>query len=185
MNNSLQSLVFFITLALRVNGASTTYSLLDTGPFQGFILSGTITTDGTLGLISQSSILSWSITASDGIDTVNFDTQLTNNIVKMYDTLLNATASNLFLPEGSGLTFLLDRPGRDLALQWDRRFLSGNQQNRFLMYDDAIPRQYFSNQAYFTTSSHAIAVVPEPCSLLLTASGCIWLCFVDRSRRKS
>ena len=185
MRNSLQILILFFTLTLRSTGASINYSLLDTGPFQGFTLSGTITTDGTLGVVAESSVLSWSITASDGISTVNFDSQLTNNIVRMYGTSLNATSTNLFLPEGSALSFLLDRPTRDLALQWDRRNLSGNQQNRFLMYDDAIPRVYFSNTAFFTESSHGVAAVPEPCSLMFTGGGCILLCIADRRRKRS
>ena len=182
MKHALLTLLAVAILGLRVSGATTTYSLPDQGPFGGFIIAGTITTDGTIGFLSATNLLSWSITASDGTDTLIFNSQLTNHAVRMYSTPLSASSTNLFLPEGSILIFLLDRPTRDLALQWERRVLGGVQANRFSMYDDAIPRTYFKTEPFFTTSSHAIAVVPEPSSILLTGGGCVWLCLAGRRR---
>lgn len=185
MKHVFLTLLNVATLAVQASGATTTYSLFDQGPFGGFTLSGTITTDSTQGVLSEANVLSWSITASDGTDTLIFSSELANHAVRMHSTPLNATSTNLFLPEGSVLIFQLDRPTRDLNLQWERRILGGNQTNRFSMYDNDISRGYFHTEPFFTTASHAIAGVPEPSSLLLTGSACVWLCLAGRRRKMS
>ncbi len=62
----LRRLILFLPFCFFANGASaTTYTLTDFADSQGYSATGTISTDGTLGFLSSTSFVDWSITISD------------------------------------------------------------------------------------------------------------------------
>ncbi len=169
------SLTFLISaLALAHSASALTYQLSDFGTQNGFFTSGFISTDGTLGAITDTNITGWSITSTDGSDTLNFDSSFTNHEVRTHSTSLFATTDSISISEGSVLVFLLNRPGRDLAIKWERR-LDANlvPNNSFDMRDDEIPVIYFDTDPFFTENPQAIAAIPEPTVLTLIFVGSI------------
>jgi len=66
MNNYLLALVLY-ALPMAVNAAERVYTV-DRANGIGTV-SGTITTDGAIGVVSASNILPWELTIFDGIDT--------------------------------------------------------------------------------------------------------------------
>ena len=153
-----------IFLALAPHSRAATYELSDMGIHDGFVTTGTITTNGTIGAITDSDIVSWSITSSDGNTTFEFDSSLTNQAVTMHSTSFTATADQILMPDDSVIVFRLERGVgvRDRVLLWDRRI-----ENRFTMYDHSIPQTYFLTDSLFSSGPFVFATVPEPGTLLL------------------
>jgi hypothetical protein len=59
-----------LTYASTSHAASITYDLVNYPALQnGYTLSGTITTDGTIGTLTSSNILAWQYTAANGVST--------------------------------------------------------------------------------------------------------------------
>jgi hypothetical protein len=110
-----------------LQAAPITYSIVDNAAYQdGYTISGSITTDGTLGDITESGITSWNWTITDTatsavVVSASGDGASGNNFVR-------ASATQIYLnPLGStyGGTSNLRLAGSSATLQWDRREASG------------------------------------------------------------
>jgi len=106
-----------------LQAAPITYALVNNAAYQdGYTLSGSITTDGTLGDITMSGITSWNWTITDTatsavVVSASGNETSGNNFVR-------ASATQIYLnPLGStyGGTSNLRLAGSSATLQWDRR----------------------------------------------------------------
>ena len=89
------------TLIFNTAGAEVIYQLTNNSSVQnGFTLSGSITTNGTLGVISASDITKWSFSFTNGITTQSNSSA--TDALFLSDSLL-ASSTNLFLPQSKYL----------------------------------------------------------------------------------
>jgi hypothetical protein len=82
-------------------------------PLQTDTVIGSITTDGTIGVLAQSNILSWNLNLIDQLNAAN-DVDLTNSnseIITFFGTSLSATASGLFFNYGQTGEFGIQEDG--------------------------------------------------------------------------
>ena len=181
-NNSVMRRFFaalLLVIAAKAEAAPITYELL---PFQlssvsgQFDVEGSITTDGTLGMLATVNILSWNWSASNGVEA--YQASSAAGTIGLLDNM-EATASDLRL---------LDAPFHQgtISLEstletWTLQFLNvqATGLTTLLTLPDT-PRAQGSTPV--GTSPFIIATVPEPSSFVIAAFGLIGL-VVWRRRR--
>ena len=144
----------------------------------GFTLSGTITTDGTLGVLASSDIASWTFTITKGSFSSTMNSTDPGTLVALSN--LTATATQILLPPPSSATdfnlFELTNTGGE-GLVYDQNpqppgfpyyvgSTPGNLGNSFFCWFDSTPPP-----PSLGGTTWVIAQVPEPASLTLTLLG--------------
>jgi hypothetical protein len=174
-----------------VQAATITYSLVNNAAYQnGLTLTGSITTDGTIGALAGGNITAWSWTLTDGSS--NVVGTLSGGALDDYNVNnVSATATQILLPSaGPEFLFSLSDSNRNKALDW-----VGNQgismfglppSTTYRVYENASPMPGWNvrNASLTSTSSGQWIVaeaIPEPTSALMSALGATMLL---RRRRK-
>jgi len=148
----------------------------------GYALSGHITTNGKIGPLSVSDILSWSYQATDGTHTVTGTSESTVPFSTWLYGVIEATVDQLLLPDGTNNSLMLHYGSEISSISWAR----GSTKTYFCK--DYIARQapwYTYNPGMGGTNPWAIAEVPEPSTLALLATGAIGLLAYAWRRRKA
>lgn len=154
---------------------------------------GSITTDGTLGVLASSNILSWSLTLTSanlsGGSPQAISSASPSGAAGVFGTLLSASASSMFFDFGGGSTgYLLLQAGAPNFNYW---CVQTNQCHDFSGPSEAIgftaaggnaERVVYTSVEIIATS--ATTAVPEPASLLLVATGFALATVRIRSRRR-
>ncbi len=178
-------------ITANVQASTITYSLVNNAAYQnGLTLSGSITTDGTIGALGKGNITAWSWALTDGSGTVvgssaGASPEDSDNVT--------ATAYEILLPQIGGY-FSLMLGDYDKYLKWSGDppiELSPSDTypaTRNYLAADNLAQQFWinnqSNPALTSTSSGQWIVaqaIPEPTSALMSALGAIMLL---RRRRK-
>jgi hypothetical protein len=167
-------------------------------PLQTDTVLGTITTDGTLGILASSNILSWNLNLIDGLNAANnfLLTPANSEVVHVLGNALSATATDLYFNFSmSGAEFLIqgDLRGNSkhpISSGWNYFCFSAT--GGWCLAGETIAPQYVYNDGVIVTGAaapigqqpldqgqHAIS---EPSILGLVALGL--LCLGGNLRRK-
>lgn len=177
-----------------LQAATITYSIVNNAVFQnGYTLSGSITTDGTIGDVT-SGILGWNWTVTDNATSAVVRSLSGNGAANSYSVQASATQITL-KPFGEGSFLQLGGGG---VVSWGRR--AAQDFGGFVMpASDEYYSQYNGTNFWYNTSDAPLALsstadgswiiadggvsaVPEPSSLVITATGLLGLAF-RRNRR--
>ena len=183
MNKPLIALITTTTLVAATHASAITYYFVNYPADQdGHTLSGTVTTDGTLGLIDQTNIISYDLTVTGptgfSLSTANGDavSTITNNV--------NATTTELqlfpYTTESNRLIFAeIESPSfGSTVVEWSRRSTTETYEALRVAFTEVA----WSNSSPILNGSDpwVIAVVPEPTSLALLGLGGLMVCFRRR-----
>ncbi|WP_165223306.1 PEP-CTERM sorting domain-containing protein [Aquisphaera insulae] len=154
----------------HASAGSITYNILDFPAYQnGFAVTGTITTDGTIGNLTAGNITSWSVTVSQAGYSETFTSNDSGANVVIEDSLV-ATPTALYLPPTSSyatqnLLELLSAPqGAHLI---DEIHWSNSLTPFYLGSFNFAPTAWNTTPDAFRGANWVIATVPEPSSLAL------------------
>jgi len=170
------------------SAGSITYHILDFPAYQnGFNVTGTITTDGTIGNLSASNITSWSVTVSQGGASETFTSNDSGAFVVIENTLV-ATSTGLYLPPTSdystqNLLELLSAPqGAHIIdeIHWSNSFTPF-----YLGSFNFAPTAWNTVPDAFSGKNWVIATVPEPSSLALFSIAVVGGPVLARRRSKA
>jgi hypothetical protein len=186
----LASLSLALTFCPTTRGASITY-ILQSYPSQqnGFTLSGSITTDGVIGVLQSTDIKAWSYSIYSGGTLLDSESSDRSDF-PAFTVGLTATGTSLTLPvpmSGSDYALEFEPVFDDRGLFWGRD-TSSNQDTYRVFVDGAA-------ELWGTTSSPVgslslggtnwiIATIPEPGSLSLALLGSACLAVVQWTRRR-
>jgi PEP-CTERM motif len=197
---TLLTLTFPIAMALgslisvccigNATASNITYNFVNYPALQnGYSLTGTIVTDGTIGSLAYSGIVSASLHVTNG--TTTYDLPSASDVYGT--TTLIATATQLLLPPSTGNSFpglSVGSPGYGTPhLQYDYQFHNGNYESDWYCDVDHpttlttvwAAQPFASNPFNLHGEPLVIAsVVPEPSSLILAACGALGLLFAHR-----
>lgn len=147
----------------------------------GFELTGSITTDGTLGTLTTTNIVAWEWAVTDG--NIGTSANSTAGTISFLEDL-NATAQTLELVTlTNGLTLHSTTTNVDLQFLW-AQFHAVTQLTGNLVGLSAVGRY----DVLLVGNGFPIATVPEPSSLVLAAIALALVCviyLVDRSRAEN
>jgi hypothetical protein len=194
---TLQAVMLFTLLtlpsAVLANATPITYNILNNPDLQnGWTLSGTITTDGTIGTIQANDILSWTWTITKGV--ISSTASSTDPGVGMNTLGITATAAGLLLPGGplplqtsdfteavDGLTFFSPQHG---ALDWH---LAGLGTIQSFAWPASQPTTGWDTISAIGPGSSSLLIastsVPEPASLYLVGFGAVCVYVMGHKRR--
>ncbi len=157
----------------------------------GFTLSGTITTDGTLGVLASSDIASWTFTITKG----SFSSTMNSTDPGTLAALSNvtATATQILLPPPSSATdfnlfeltntagegLVYDQNPQPLGFPYYVGSTPDTQGNSFFCWFDSTPPP-----PSLGGTTWVIAQVPEPASLTLALLGGACVAVFERTRRR-
>ena len=164
-------------------------------PLQTDTVLGTITTDGTLGVLSAGNILGWDLELVDQLDATKDFRLLPSNseVVHVFGTALTATST--------GLYFNFSEAGAEFLIQGDHRgdskhgISSGYNYFCFsatggwcLAGESIVPDYYATDGVIVTGDSQPIGIqplnqVPEPETFALMLAGLGALGWLERRRR--
>lgn len=147
-------------------------------PLQTDTVSGSITTDGTIGVLLEADILSWDLNLTDDLDSAN-DIELTDansNIASFFGTALSATATALSFDYGVTGEFGIQENGFDYSGFHYFCFSTGGD----CLAGETISPQYYAGDGVVLTGAaepvgnqplNQGSAVPEPSSygLMLTS----------------
>jgi hypothetical protein len=177
---------------------SATNGELTGNPLQSDTVLGTITTDGTLGVLSASHILAWDLELIDRLNaSKNFRLTPSNSeVVHVFGSALSATAT--------GLSFDFSQPGAEFLIQGDLRgnslhpissgynyFCFSSTGGWCLAGETIVPDLYYEDGVRVTGDSNTVGIqpldqgpgtVPEPATFGLVAIGLLGL--GRRARRR-
>jgi PEP-CTERM motif len=195
---TLQAVMLFTLLtlpsAVLANATPITYNILNNPDLQnGWTLSGTITTDGTIGTIQANDILSWTWTITKGVN--SFTASSTNpGAQQVFPIGITATAAGLlvhvdptfgtgidpFLKIPNGLQFF-DSPN---LLVWAQSgmgsisLFAGTVSSPTALWDTNFAIGPGSSSLLIASTS-----VPEPASLYLVGFGAVGVYVMGHKRR--
>ena len=179
------------------------YNIQDHASYQnGWTLSGTITTDGNLGVLTAADILSWSVTISNGSTTLSFDDGGQNvGLFAGYSSFygITATSSQLYAPtppSNGGVTGIVLGSPRTVGqpfngpqgptVAWSRSDFVPN--SSYLEVDPQVGydwRVTGSNLNSFDWIVASTAAVPEPSTLSLFVLGGVGMAVAGYRRRRA
>jgi len=138
-----------------------TYAVDQTGiGFDQGSVTGTIQTDGTIGTLATSDILSWNLVLSNGLGS-SFDSTNGNSTASVTGDGLTATATELLFNYGSGGVFeIVDSPNL-----WELGFTSGP------VFEEILPLGLDGNAVPEAGTQVIGTAVPEPSTYMLTLMG--------------
>jgi len=185
-----------LTLPPAVLAESMTYNILNHPDYQnGWTLSGTITTDGTIGLLQSSDITSWTWTVTksgssqtyrSGPGTVAYADGLTATTTGLL-SLIRTTNTGILLDTNSGT--LNDGYGINETagsavptyLTGAAGFLQGEDAHFEFFWSEVPPYPVSVPQEEFTFAS--TTAVPEPSSLYIVGFGAVCVYVTGQKRR--
>jgi hypothetical protein len=180
-------------------GGSITYNIQNYPALQnGYTLTGTITTDGNLGIISNTDITAWNYTITQGPNIIYQETSTAHGSFVGDGSTLSATATQLTFPSQSVLSFglALNNSSDNSTLLWElpNTIINGVSGGwYYIFYSNTLTPANLWNtngtSANQPTTPWLIAStsVPEPASLTLAllAGGCVAVFERPRRRRLS
>jgi hypothetical protein len=171
--------VFALALASAAPAAATVYDVNDVAGLT--TITGTITTDGTLGVLGPSNVLAWNLTMTYGAQTA----VLTGPpVITILGNDLSATASQLlfaFGDPGPGYVEITDSP---VSIVWAATRLNGDSISTYGLAPD-YPADLNGDFSFQGGSTRAIAsVVPEPSTWVMMLAGFAGVGFVGYRRTK-
>lgn len=170
--------------------ADRTYNFLNYPALQsGWTLSGTITTDGTIGTIQATNILSWTLTGTSGATT--FTVSSTDPGAAMYTSSgITATGAGLLVPfpnHGIGIS----DPAAGQALEWATWLppditMRTTQDWGSYSTPDIIASTLEPGSSAWLIASTSSVVVPEPSPLYIAGFGAVYGCvYVMGQKRRA
>jgi hypothetical protein len=143
-------------------------------PLQTDTVSGSITTDGTIGVLGAGNILSWNLELTDALNAAN-DIDLTNansSIVSFSGTALTATATGLFFDYSGTGEFVIQENG--FAFSGEHYFCFSTGVFACLAGETIAPGDVFVDGVVATGAAAPVGTqalgpttVPEPSSVFL------------------
>ena len=106
-------------MASNQASAGLTYSLTNFASLQnGWTVSGSITTDGTIGSLSSSNITSWDYTATDGVSTFTGASTTSGAFINNFREI-GATSTSFYVQGQTGAFMLVADAGYSSLIAWD------------------------------------------------------------------
>jgi hypothetical protein len=181
------SVVLLLLLAVpcAVSAGNITYTIIDYPKMQnGWTLSGSITTNGTIGPLGVNDILSWSFMIKNGTSSYAYNSG-TENVADSigFGGQVMASATQITLPPAAGMNtnrLVFFGAGDKADLIWVQKGPTAN--NNVSYYEaDYVVGANEQNQAWYTptatldgtNTTWVIASVPEPSSVYLAALGAV------------
>jgi hypothetical protein len=111
--------LLFLAMASNRASAGLTYSLTNFAGLQnGWTVSGSITTDGTIGSLSQSNITSWNYTATNGVSTFTGASTTSGAFINSF-RLIGATSTSFYVQGQTGAFMLVADANYSNLINWD------------------------------------------------------------------
>ena len=166
----------------RQANADVIYNVIDYPTLQnGYTVTGTITTDGTIGAIGPNDITNWDVTISlNGVTDITFNRNSPNAGITFAEGV-TATATSITVPQSSFLGFRSIVNGAFCDIDWpgpDRSFSTYNAEDtNGTLWSSSFPAPY--------TVATTAAAVPEPSTAALAALGAFTLLAYRWHRHRS
>ena len=111
--------LLFLAMASNRASAGLTYSLTNFAGLQnGWTVSGSITTDGTIGSLLQSNITSWNYTATNGVSTFTGASTTSGAFINSF-RLIGATSTSFYVQGQTGAFMLVADANYSNLINWD------------------------------------------------------------------
>ena len=200
MKHVIYGSVMTTLLLMGVSGLASagpiTYDLASYADYQnGYTLSGTITTDGTIGVISSTDVLAWNITMTNGTFTAEATSTASDALLIMQGPVTATPTQILLPPDGpfpavENIIDMQDGPlsAEPTGLLWSRTNNTPGNADYYLGRVASSPQSLWDNQVSSPPGlslggpTWVIAnAVPEPSTLTLV--GIATLCMAGVRRR--
>jgi hypothetical protein len=175
LRSVLPALVLILGISTRASGGDLTYDLVNYPAAQnGYTLSGSITTDGTIGILTPSDITAWTVTISSPTTSETFSSSDPGSATGIQSNLI-ATSSEIYLPPSSDGADILELIG------------PGNDQIIFDNYNEytaiiSSGRVWYSGNPVAGDWTIATASVPEPSTFAMLGIAAVCVCGYSRRR---
>lgn len=117
------ALVLFVTIVGQVSAGTITYAIVNYAADQnGATVSGSITTDGTIGTLSASDILSWNWTITQGTSAYTLSSSDLGTAVSLNNAVASETNITLSLPSQGQPTNYFALVGSDSGMSGDLEY---------------------------------------------------------------